>query len=247
MRLALALVALLVGPASATPKPSAPPKTKTKKKPPPAPTVDDPAPTDYVEGDDMAPQPDKPMKPAPASQHKEGEYGGVEPGQTPTSTGKKRKAPPKNTLNWVGFEAKEGVASVFFQAATPFEVTQHVENNQLVAELALPRLGPNTWRTLDTRFFDNTLNRIDAKTVSAHRATKTAAARTGGVEVRFTFKVAADAKEAAMRTNTEADGQYYVYLTFPKGTPSEAPTVARPKTDAPRADKPKVENKPEKK
>jgi len=218
MRLALALVALLVGPAAATPKP----KTAPKKKP--RPTIV--APSDYgVDAD----APAKPLGPAP-TQHKEGEYGGVEPGQTPTAAGKKHKAPPKNTLNWVGFEAKDGGASVFFQAANPFEVSQHVEGSQLVAMLTLPRMGPNAWRALDTRFFENPLSRIDAKAVSAHGATRTAAAHTAGIEVRFSFKTAADAKEAAMRTNTEADGQYYVYLAFPQGT--AAPTVKDPeKTD----------------
>lgn len=226
MRLALALVALLVGPASAAPKGKAPPKKK------PRPVVVTDAPTDVVEGDDQPQETVVKLRGPAPNQHKEGEYGGVEPGQTPTANGKKHKAPPKNTLNWVGFEAKDGGASVFFQAANPFEVSQHVEGSQLVAMLTLPRMGPNAWRALDTRFFENPLSRIDAKSVSAHGATKTAAAHGAGIEVRFSFKTASDAKEAAMRTNTEADGQYYVYLTFPQGT-QIAPTVKDPETAKP--------------
>jgi hypothetical protein len=157
-------------------------------------------------------------RPMPSTQHKEGEYGGVTPGQTPEPKTGKKKVPPKNTLTWIGFEAKDGGAQVFFQAAAPFEVTQHVEGATLVAELNLPHLGANTWRQVDTRFFENPLSGIVAKAVSAHSATKTGPARTAGVEVRFTFKNPADAKEAGMRTATEADGMSYVYLAFAPGT-----------------------------
>src|SRR6202012_4014503 len=99
------------------------------------------------------------------------------------------------TLNWVGFEAKDGGATVFFQAAQPFDVTQHVEGATLVADLALPRMGANAWRQIDTRFFENPLAGVIAKQVGARGATKTAPARAAGIEVRFNFKTASDARE----------------------------------------------------
>ena len=219
MRLALALVALLVGQASADVKPRAEedtPKAKADVKPhkkqrvKPGTPMPAPARTEYVTTELDRPE--------PRTQHKEGEYGGVEPGVASTTTGK-HKVPPKNTLNWIGFEAKGGGATVFFQAAGAFEVMQHVEGSTLVAMLSLSRLGANTWRQVDTRFFETTLSGVVAKAVSSHGATKTAA-HGSGIEVRFAFKTAADAKEAAMRTATEADGQYYVYLTFPPGSGS---------------------------
>ncbi len=225
MRLALALVALLVGPAAAQPKPH---RAKPARQTLPATTPVAPR-ADYV----------NPYPTEPLTQHKEGEYGGVEPGQTPTTTTGKHRAPPKSTLNWIGFEAKDGGATVFFQAAAQFEVAQHVEGNQLVAVLALPRLGANTWRQVDTRFFENPLSGIVAKAVSARGATKTSPAHGSGIEVRFSFKNAADAREATMRTATEADGQYYVYLAFPTGTPTA--TAATPATKSPAAPKPDAE------
>src|SRR3954465_5925993 len=91
--------------------------------------------------------------------HKEGQYGGVTPGETAPAVAarppKAKRPPPKGTLTWVGFEAKDGGAEVFFQSVAPFELTQRVEGSQLVVHLALSRLGANTWRQVDTRFFDN--------------------------------------------------------------------------------------------
>ena len=192
--------------------------------------MEPPPPADYGE---VA---QKPPGPTPAAQHKEGEYGGVEPGQTATGQGvKKKKTPPKSTLNWIGFEAKDGAATVFFQAAGPFEVTQHVENGQLVAMLGLPHMGPNAWRQVDTRFFENPLSGVVARQVSARRATKTSSAHGAGIEVRFSFKMAGDVKDAAMRTATEADGQYYVYFAFPPGSgpASSGPASSGPATTGP--------------
>src|SRR5882672_4325488 len=92
--------------------------------------------------------------------HKEGEYGGVTPGETQkpdpaAKPGKPKRPPPKGTLTWIGFEAKDGGAEVFFQSVAPFELTQRVDGSTLVVHLSLPRLGHNTWRQIDTRFFDN--------------------------------------------------------------------------------------------
>ncbi len=83
--------------------------------------------------------------------------------------------------------------------------------------LSLTRLGHNTWRRLNTRFFDNPLSEIDARAVGATRATKTRPARGPGIEVRIKFKSPRDAREGTLRTATEADGMSYAYLTFPEG------------------------------
>lgn len=152
--------------------------------------------------------------------HKEGEYGGVIPGQKPEPSGRPAKParpPPKGTLTWVGFEAKDGGAQVFFQSVAPFQVQQHLEGGALVAHLSLTRLGQNSWRPIDTRFFDNPLSGIVARAVGASRATKTRPARGAGIDVRISFKNPKDAREGTLRMATEADGMHYAYLSFPEG------------------------------
>lgn len=156
---------------------------------------------------------------ADTAPHKEGQYGGVTPGETAArdaaaKPARPRRPPPKGTLTWIGFTAKDAGAEVFFQSVAPFEVTQRVEGTYLVVHLSLPRLGHNTWRRIDTRFFDNPLASIVARAVGAVRATKAHPARAAGIEARIAFKDAKDAREAAVRTATEADGMYYAYLTF---------------------------------
>ncbi|MFN0245688.1 MAG: hypothetical protein ACKV2T_02195 [Kofleriaceae bacterium] len=143
--------------------------------------------------------------------HREGDYGGVVPGVKPDAKdGKKPKKPPtKGTLTWIGFEAKDGGAKLFFQSVAPFEVSQRVEGSSLIVTLSLTKLGQNTWRQIDTRFFDNPLSMVTAKLVKKKK----------GAEVRITFKNPKDAKEGSVRTATEADGMYYTYLSFPEGTP----------------------------
>jgi len=199
MRLALALVVVLTGSAAAAPKAKGTPK----KLPPERTVVID----DNASSVALAPE--------ARTNHKEGEYEGVRPGEAAPHV-KKKAAPAKRTLNWIGFEAKDGGATVFLQAAQPFEITQHVEGATLVANVALPRMGANDWRNIDTRFFENPLSGIVAKM-----------GKKGGIEVRFAFKTASDAKEAAVRTNTEADGQFYVYLSFPPGAATGKPEAEK--------------------
>jgi len=149
--------------------------------------------------------------------HKEGDYGGVTPGEAPNPSekpGKPKHPPPKGTLTWVGFEAKDGGAQVFFQSVGAFEISQRLEGNALVVHLSLTRLGHNTWRQVDTRFFDNPLSGIVARTVGASRGRK------AGIDAKITFKNPKDAREGTIKTTTEADGMYYVYLSFPQGTES---------------------------
>jgi hypothetical protein len=158
--------------------------------------------------------------------HKEGEYGGVVPGhkpQTPGKPGKPSRPPPKGTLTWIGFEAKDGGAQLFFQSVAAFDVAQHMEGNTLVVHLNLTRLGQNTWRQIDTRFFDNPLNGMVARAVRAARAGKGRPGHGAGIDVRITFKNPKDAKEGTLKTATEADGMYYAYLSFPEGAEAKPP------------------------
>ncbi|MDQ3370603.1 MAG: hypothetical protein M3680_34730 [Myxococcota bacterium] len=153
--------------------------------------------------------------------HKEGDYGGVVPGEQPSEgparPAKAKRAPARGTLTWVGFEAKDGGAQLFLQSVAPFEVSQRVEGGTLVVSLSLTKLAANTWRKVDTRFFDNPLAGVIAK----------AGGRKRGVQVRITFKNPKDAREAALRMATEPDGMAYAYLTFPPGSGASQP-VAEP-------------------
>jgi hypothetical protein len=162
--------------------------------------------------------------------HREGQYGGVAPGEVqPRDTAGKparpRRPPPKGTLTWIGFAAKDGGAEVFFQSVARFELSQRVEGGTLIVHLGLTRLGHNTWRQIDTRFFDNPLSGIAARAASAVRATKDRKGHPAGIDVRIAFKNPRDAREAVVRTATEADGMYYAYLTLPEG---EGPKPATP-------------------
>ncbi|HEY1556137.1 MAG TPA: hypothetical protein VGF94_14965 [Kofleriaceae bacterium] len=180
----------------------------------------------FLPADPEAPDAQAPVQ--PDTTHNEGDYGGVVPGQPRRAEPPKKaiKPPPKGTLSWIGFEAKDGSAQVFFQSIAPFDVTQHVEGNVLMVYLAgLNRLGQNTWRPIDARYFDTPVARISARRVGAAGG-KTA--HPAGIEVRVTFKSSKDVKEASYRSATEADGYYYAYLSF-AGTPSDASgTLAEP-------------------
>ncbi len=155
--------------------------------------------------------------PPPTSSHSEGEYGGVSPdhpSKPDPSTKPTTKKPSPGTLSWIGFEAKDGSAEIFLQSVNPFEISQYVAGSTLVVVTKLSRLGQNTWRDVDTRFFESPVSHIVARYVGAARATKSEPAHGAGVEVRVAFKNAKDAHEAAVRATTEADGLYYAYLTF---------------------------------
>lgn len=157
----------------------------------------------------------------PKAPNAEGEYGGVQPGQPKKAEpGKKaKKPPPKGTLSWIGFEAKDGSSDVFLQSPAPFEVSQRVENGTLVVTLTgVTRLGQNVWRPIDTRFFASPVSRVTAKKKGK------------GIEVRIAFKNAKDATQGSVRTATEADGMYYAYLSFAGGG---EPAAAEPDKNSP--------------
>jgi hypothetical protein len=159
----------------------------------------------------------------PKGPNAEGEYGGVQPGQAkkPEPAKKAKKPPPKGTLSWIGFETKEGGSDVFFQSVAPFEVSQRVDGGALVVTLSgLTKLGHNTWRPIDTRFFATPIARIVARKKGK------------GIEVRIAFKTAKDATQGSVKTSTEADGMYYAYLSFAGGG-SSAATKDEPEIDKP--------------
>jgi hypothetical protein len=144
---------------------------------------------------------------AETPQHQEGVYTGAKPGVRPgADEGKPQSKPRAKTLSWIGFEAKDGGATVWLQAASSFDVAQRMDGSTLVVTVTgLSKMVRNTRRPIDTRFFENPLSRISAKV------------RKKKVELRIAFKNAKDAREAQTRTATEADGLNYVYLSFPPG------------------------------
>ncbi len=174
--------------------------------------------------------PDQPQEPI-GSAHPEGDYGGVDPAHPNAGKSephKTKRPPAKGTLAWIGFEAKNGGADVFFQSVAPFEVAQHVENGTLVVELSgLDRMGQQTARPIDAHFFDSPVARIAARRVGAARASKNGPGHGAGIEVRIAFKNSKDAHEATMRSATEADGMYYAYLSFGGGGDAAAPATAQ--------------------
>jgi hypothetical protein len=152
--------------------------------------------------------------------HQEGAYGGVTAGQGSAATEApgdrekhKHRPPAKDELTWIGFQAhKGGGGELFFQAPAGFTVAQRVERGEVVLVLeGLHRLGHNTWRELDTRYFDTPIARVRARPVGARGGKEPHKA---GIEVRIAFKRAKDAHEAQARTATEGDGMFYAYLDF---------------------------------
>jgi hypothetical protein len=147
-------------------------------------------------------------------QHPEGDYCGVVPGQAQKSDQgcRPHKPLPKGTLSWMGFSSKDGTTELFFQSAAAFEVAQRLDNGTLVVQLTgVTKLGANTWRPIDTRYFDGPIARVTTRAVGA---TKGKNAHPAGVEVRVTFKDPKAAAEATLRTATESDGLFYAYLTW---------------------------------
>ncbi len=205
LRMRLALVAvLLTGPIAI-----AAPGRRTSKPTAPARAVA-PAPAEPRLTSADSPEDPAAVKVGPQSPHDEGEYGGVKPGTPPRADKKPKRPPSKGTLSWIGFEAKGGGAEVFLQSVAAFEVNQHVEGSTLVVDLSgLDKLGQNTWREVDTRFFQTPLARITAKRVGAVRGKHATE-----VEVRITFKNPKDAQQGQLRAASEADGMYYQYLSF---------------------------------
>ncbi|MCB9563621.1 MAG: hypothetical protein H6709_12435 [Kofleriaceae bacterium] len=169
-------------------------------------------------GDAAAAQakPDTSQPAGGAAEHKEGEYGGVRPGDV---DGEKR--PRAGTLSWIGFSAADGVARLFLQSTGAVTYEQRVEGPRLIVRLdGVKHLGKHVRRPLDTRFFDGPVARVSVKKVSARRARKGKPARKAGIEVTILFKQASDAREAQARTAHEDDGYDYLYLELASAGPA---------------------------
>jgi hypothetical protein len=152
--------------------------------------------------------------------HREGEYGGVSPDGRP-SPDAKRVVPPAATLGWIGYRPGDAGAELFLMAAQPFSVEQRLEDGQVVLTLVgVRKLGRNLRRPLDTRFFDGPLARVAAKVVKARRARRGQPAVAGGVEIRVGFKPGAPIAVGTVRTATEKDGLFYLYLGFAGASPA---------------------------
>jgi hypothetical protein len=173
-----------------------------------------------VEADDEqpdAPEPAERRGPA-GSAKREGDYSGVSPGEPAATTARKVKA-GASTLTWIGFAAQDGGgAQIFFQGTSRFAASQRLEGSTLVVEIeGLKRMATNTRRPLDTRFFESSVARVTARAVRARKKTRKAPARKGGIEVRITFKNAADAREGNLRQETAPDGTFVIYLDLGAG------------------------------
>jgi hypothetical protein len=160
--------------------------------------------------------------------HEVGEYGGVKAGVTQTTEkGKPIKRAKEGTLAWVGFEAKNGVGTVFLQSAGEMGYELVQSGRVVVVHLTgVKRLGRQVRRPLETRYFDSPVARVTVKKVRARKATKKRPAVKAGYEVRILLK---DANASATaRAATESDGYFYVYVDVAPGSASTAdgPTEA---------------------
>lgn len=157
---------------------------------------------------------DMPDDKPPADLRLEGEYRGVVPGKTQVDDkGRPVKRPKAGTLSWVGFIGEGGAAKIFLQAPHEFGFSQHVEGRTIVVHLeGLKRLGRQVRRPLYTQHFGTPVEKITVKKVGARKARKGKPGRKAGIEVRIQLGRAADALEAAARTQLEADGYFYLYL-----------------------------------
>ena len=168
---------------------------------------------------------DKRAKKRRGGPNREGEYGGVVPGQVPDQDSKRRKVRKrKNAVSWIGFQPRpDGTSRLFLRMANELTYEQSVQGEQLVVNIAGARYRHrNTRRRLDVRFFATPLSLVLSKRVSSRRARKDRPARKAGIELRISFKDKEDVREASASMSTEPDGYTYLYLEFPapasKGT-----------------------------
>jgi hypothetical protein len=151
--------------------------------------------------------------------HREGEYGGVTPGQEkpraalddgkkPTKKAK-AKAASGPLVSWVGFQKQEsGGARVFVQCTGAAAYEQAVSGDRLVVFLPGAKLGDrNNGRFLDTSFFDTRVARIEVHASGRKRGEKP------GLAVVVSFKKGA-ATQASAKVETGADGLVYLFLDF---------------------------------
>jgi len=165
---------------------------------------------DELEG----PQTDK--APAATEVHGEGEYGGVVPGKATEHPPHKGRKP---VLTWIGFRPKGDGGQFFVQLTREAEVQQDVAGNKLLVTISGARFASrNARRRLDTRFFATSVAEVQPKAVGRQRARKGKPGHPAGVQLVITFKNPSDVGTASLRTGSEQDGYYYVFLDFGPGT-----------------------------
>jgi len=165
----------------------------------------------------------------PDAPHKEGEYQGVKPGASEFKP-KKSKVP---TLTWVGFLPRaDGSSRVFVQLNREVDYDQALDDKGVLhVTLAGARFGSrNARRRLDTSYFDTPLSVMTSGQVRKARARKGRPGHRAGIEFRFQFKTPADAQQAQISMQKEADGYHYLYLDF--GPAKERPERGNGREDA---------------
>jgi hypothetical protein len=102
--------------------------------------------------------------------HREGEYGGVQPGVR--GEGTKKCGKRSNRVSWIGFQEKTaGASRVFVQMCGELPHSQEVVGNKLVVTLEGAKyLTRNARRRLDTRYFDTAIRQVSSKSQARRRA-----------------------------------------------------------------------------
>ncbi len=153
-----------------------------------------------------------------------GQYAGVTPGTAnpPPRVGAVERARPAKLLTWPGFQATAGGGSRFFlQVSGPvvFESRSSEGRFELVLKNTRAHLR-NTFRPLDTRFFQTPVN-----TAKVER-------RRRDLAVVFQLR---GASTPNVTQGVGEGGFHFVYVDFPPGnwaTPEPAPTPAPPPVQA---------------
>lgn len=134
-----------------------------------------------------------------------GQYAGVTPGAgTPPRAGAVARARPAKLLTWPGFQAQPGGASRFFlQVSAPVETQVRTSAGRV--EVVLKNVRGhlrNTFRPLDTRFFQTPVRRAKVE------------------RRRNDLVLVFDLRAEATPTVTSAPGEagfHFVYVDFPAG------------------------------
>lgn len=153
--------------------------------------------------------------------HREGEYGGVQPGVR--GSGTRACGKRKNRISWVGFQEKEaGSSRLFVQMCGEMQYIQQVDGNKLVVTVEGAKfLTRNAARRLDTRYFDTSILSVVPRRQSRRRARRNRPGRVAGVRITISFKNSSDAREAQASMSAGEDGYTYLFLDFGPATDRE--------------------------
>lgn len=153
-----------------------------------------------------------------------GQYAGVTPGTAnpPPRVGAVARARPAKLLTWPGFQAMAGGGSRFFlQVSGPVEFESRSSEGRFELVLKNTRAHlRNTFRPLDTRFFQTPVN-----TAKVER-------RRRDLAVVFQLR---GASTPNVTQGVGEGGFHFVYVDFPAGnwaTPEPAPTAPPPPVQA---------------